>query len=106
MREEQNARERYAVQRIVTHHNSSSSWAVVHKSQLAKSTFTIVGEQQLLFVPINLGDLELTALYDIEIVSFITFPAWSFDGQCCRTLLVKQSYKSCQVSYTTLFVVL
>jgi len=106
MRGEQDVRERYAAQRNVTHHNSSSSWAVVHKSQLAKSSFTMVGEQQLLFVAISLGDLELAALYDIEIVSLLTFPACPFYGHCCRTLLVKRSHKSCPVGYITLFVML
>ncbi len=79
-------KDRYAVQGKVTHRNSSSSWAVVHKSQLAESSFTMVGEQQLLFVTGNLGGLELAALYDIEIVSFLTFPAWCFDCHCRRTL--------------------
>lgn len=76
----------HAMQGNVTHHNSSSSWAVVHKSQLAKSSFTAVSEQQLLVVAVNFGGLELAALYDIEIVSFLTFPAWCFHCKWCRTL--------------------
>lgn len=55
--------------------DSSSSWAVVHKSQLAKGSLIVVCKQQLLHVTISLCGLEVAALYDIEIVSFLTFPA-------------------------------
>ena len=55
--------------------DSCSSWAVVHKSQLAKGSLIVVCKQQLLHVTISLCGLEMTALYDIEVVSFLTFPA-------------------------------
>ena len=65
---------RYHAVGLQTHGDSGSSRAVVHQGQLSKSALIMVLKQQLLLMSLQLGDLEVTALNDVEVVAFLSFP--------------------------------
>ena len=55
--------------------DSGSSAAVIHEGQLAKGSSLFVLEQQLLIIPQALHSLKHPALYHIQIVTLLSFPA-------------------------------
>lgn len=63
--------------KVKTHGDSGSSRAVVHQGQLPKRPLVVVLKQQLLLVAICLGDLEVAAFYDVEVVALLSFPEGS-----------------------------
>ena len=60
--------------RLQTHGDSGSPRAVVHQGQLSKSALVMVLKQQLLLISLRLGDLEVAAPNDVEVVAFLSFP--------------------------------
>lgn len=57
-----------------THGDSGSPRAIVHQGQLPKGALVMVLKQQLLLISLRLRDLEVAALYDIKVITFLSFP--------------------------------
>ena len=66
---------RYQALGMQTHGDSGSPRTVVHQGQLAKGALVMVLKQQLLLISLGLRDLEVAALYYVEVVAFLSFPA-------------------------------